>query len=84
MRGAPELSNIVEACNLEGRQERLDALLTQLELCEKALQARWIPLHCVYAFPERLAQTAAQPAGLLGDQARGVPALLLCCAGRSA
>ena len=39
MKGAPELSNVVEACNLEGRQERLDALLTQLELCEKALQA---------------------------------------------
>ena len=45
MRGAPELSNIVEACNLEGRQERLDALLTQLELCEKALQARLVAMH---------------------------------------
>ena len=40
MRDAPALSNVVEACNLEGRQERLDALLGQLELCEKALQAR--------------------------------------------
>ncbi len=41
MRDAPALSNVVEACNLEGRQERLDALLGQLELCEKALQARF-------------------------------------------
>ena len=47
MKGAPELSNVVEACNLEGRQERLDALLTQLELCEKALQARTPCLHAV-------------------------------------
>lgn len=51
MRGAPELSNIVEACNLDGRQERLDALLTQLELCEKALQARSVALYSTYKFP---------------------------------
>ncbi|KAK9808985.1 hypothetical protein WJX72_007373 [[Myrmecia] bisecta] len=38
MRSAPEVTNVVEACNLEGRQERLDALLGQLEMCEKALQ----------------------------------------------
>ncbi len=38
MRGAPDMTNVVEACNLEGRQERLDELLSQLEMCEKALQ----------------------------------------------
>ena len=38
MRGAPEITNVVEACNLEGRQERLENQLAQLELCEKALQ----------------------------------------------
>ena len=40
MRGAPDMTNVVEACNLEGRQERLDELLAQLEMCEKALQVR--------------------------------------------
>ena len=40
MKGAPETPNVVEACNLEGRQERLDGLLGQLEMCEKALQVR--------------------------------------------
>ena len=39
MKGAPDTPNVVEACNLEGRQERLDGLLSQLEMCEKALQA---------------------------------------------
>lgn len=39
MKGAPDTPNVVEACNLEGRQERLDGLLGQLEMCEKALQA---------------------------------------------
>ena len=38
MREAPSVLNVVEACTLSGRQERLDALLQQLELCEKALQ----------------------------------------------
>ncbi|KAK3254170.1 Dynein beta chain, flagellar outer arm [Cymbomonas tetramitiformis] len=38
MRVAPEITNCVEACNLEGRLERLENLLSQLELCEKALQ----------------------------------------------
>lgn len=38
MRDAPAVTNVVEACTLSGRQERLDALLEQLELCEKALQ----------------------------------------------
>lgn len=39
MRAGPEITNVVEACNLEGRQERLENQLSQLELCEKALQA---------------------------------------------
>lgn len=35
---APEVANVVDACSVEGRQERLDTLLAGLELCEKALQ----------------------------------------------
>lgn len=38
MKSAPEVTNVVAACNTEGRQERLDGMLQQLELCEKALQ----------------------------------------------
>ena len=38
MRTAADVTNVVEACNTEGRQERLENMLTQLELCEKALQ----------------------------------------------
>ena len=38
MRAAPTITNVVEACNIEGRLEILDSMLTQLELCEKALQ----------------------------------------------
>jgi hypothetical protein len=38
MRSAPDITNVVEACNLDGRQERLENMLSQLELCEKALQ----------------------------------------------
>lgn len=40
MRNAPEITNVVDACNLEGRQERLENMLSQLEMCEKALQVR--------------------------------------------
>lgn len=45
MRSASDTTNVVEACNLDGRQERLDAMLTQLEQCEKALQ---VPARPVY------------------------------------
>lgn len=38
MAAAPEVPGVVEACCLPGRQERLDLLLEQLEMCEKALQ----------------------------------------------
>lgn len=38
MRSAPDTTNVVEACNLDGRQEKLDDLLSRLEMCEKALQ----------------------------------------------
>ena len=38
MHAAPDVTNVVAACNMEGRQERLDSMLGQLELCEKALQ----------------------------------------------
>ena len=40
MRGAPDVTRVVDACNLEGRDERLNNLLSQLEMCEKALQVR--------------------------------------------
>jgi dynein heavy chain, axonemal len=40
MRSAPDVTGVVEACNLEGRDERLNNLLSQLEMCEKALQVR--------------------------------------------
>jgi dynein heavy chain len=33
-----QITNVVEACNLDGRLERLENLLSQLEMCEKALQ----------------------------------------------
>lgn len=38
MRTSADVTNVVEACNTEGRQERLENMLSQLELCEKALQ----------------------------------------------
>ena len=38
MISAPDITNAVEACNLDGRQESLDKMLNDLELCEKALQ----------------------------------------------
>ena len=44
MHEAPQVVNVVEACMLAGRQERLDALLEQLELCEKALQVSMLTL----------------------------------------
>ena len=38
MASAPDILNVVEACNMDGRGEQLDNMLTMLELCEKALQ----------------------------------------------
>ena len=43
MRSAPDVTGVVDACNLEGRDERLNNLLSQLEMCEKALQVRVCP-----------------------------------------
>ena len=40
MKGASDVTNVVAACTVEGRQERLEAMLQQLELCEKALQVK--------------------------------------------
>ena len=40
MAAAPDTPQVVEACCLPRRQERLDQLLEQLELCEKALQVQ--------------------------------------------
>ncbi len=40
MRSAPDTTNVVEACTLDGRQERLENMQAMLDLCEKALQAR--------------------------------------------
>lgn len=39
MKGAPDTPNVVAACNMDGRHERLEGMLQQLEMCEKALQA---------------------------------------------
>lgn len=52
MRGAPDITNVVEACNLDGRQERLENMLSQLEMCEKALQVRLIRLKNILQQPE--------------------------------
>lgn len=41
MRSAPDITNVLEAANLDGRQERLEGMLGQLESCEKALQVGW-------------------------------------------
>ena len=49
MKSAPDVTNVVEACNVEGRQERLEAMLQQLELCEKALQVHGLLLGVVCA-----------------------------------
>ena len=38
MKAAPSVTNVVAACGMDGRQEQLEAMLEQLELCEKALQ----------------------------------------------
>jgi dynein heavy chain len=38
MKEAPAVTNIMEACAKEAYQARLEALLEQLEVCEKALQ----------------------------------------------
>jgi dynein heavy chain len=38
MKGAADVTNVVAACTVDGRQERLETMLQQLELCEKALQ----------------------------------------------
>ena len=38
MRDAPDVLNCVEACNMDGRLERLEVMLGLLEQCEKALQ----------------------------------------------
>lgn len=46
MRSAPDVTGVVAACNLEGRDERLNNLLSQLEMCEKALQVCALPSSC--------------------------------------
>jgi dynein heavy chain len=46
MRNACDITNVVEACNMDGRQERLENMLAQLEQCEKALQVRGSNLFC--------------------------------------
>lgn len=38
MAAAPATPGVVAACAVEGRAERLDRALAQLEACEKALQ----------------------------------------------
>ena len=38
MEKAPEVINVVKACTFEGREDKLNSLLEQLEQCEKSLQ----------------------------------------------
>ena len=38
MRDAPDVTNVVEACNVDDRLENLERMLSLLEMCEKALQ----------------------------------------------
>ena len=38
MRDAPDITNVVEACNVDDRLENLERMLGLLEMCEKALQ----------------------------------------------
>lgn len=90
MRSAPEVTGVVDACNLEGRDERLNNLLSQLEMCEKALQvcagnmfhklqACWsVCLHRRSRSPglKQELTRGPTPAGLLGDEANCVPTLL--------
>lgn len=40
MRNACDVTNVVEAANTDGRQDRLENMLAQLEQCQKALQVR--------------------------------------------
>lgn len=40
MKKAPDVPNVVQASSLENRQNKLDTLLEQLEICEKALQVQ--------------------------------------------
>jgi dynein heavy chain len=66
MKAAPSTTLVVEACCLTGRRERLEAILRQLELCEKALQE--------YLETKRLAFPRfyfVSPADLLDILARG-------------
>jgi hypothetical protein len=42
MRNACDNTNVVEAANTDGRQERLENMLVQLEQCQKALQVLWL------------------------------------------
>lgn len=52
MRNACDVTNVVEAANADGRQDRLENMLLQLEQCQKALQVcRHIaaPTPCSYA-----------------------------------
>jgi dynein heavy chain len=65
MRNAPDITNVVDACNLEGRQERLENMLSQLEICEKALQVRaWRRWSLVALF---LDPTDPRPHGVTSD-----------------
>lgn len=63
MKSAPETPNVVEACNLEGRQERLDGLLSQLEMCEKALQVNSSDAESVCHLLARKCRASAQQVG---------------------
>lgn len=75
MKSAPDTPNVVEACNLEGRQERLDGLLSQLEMCEKALQVLQTNLPvCNYCLAIGMGVTIAASCYLLYTASqKGIP-----------
>lgn len=60
MRNACDVTNVVEAANTDGRQDRLENMLLQLEQCQKALQVcrqaqalqpGLIPVVMIYSVP---------------------------------
>lgn len=64
MRNACDVTNVVEAANTDGRQERLENMLVQLEQCQKALQVRWLAIELAAAHC-----TNAQRPGLCAESA---------------
>lgn len=63
MRGAPDITNVVEAATFDGRQERLENMQAMLEQCEKALQVRHSAVQCGTAVGTAAAGACGHPSG---------------------